>query len=471
MPEVIVIGAGPVGLATAMLLAKDGYRVTVLDKDPDGPPDEPWEAWERWERKGVAQFRQPHFMMPRFRHVLDSEFPEVRRRIEKIGGRRVNLTAILPHSLPDRSSRPGDERFETITARRPVLESAFAHAAERTPGVEIRRGVGAIEPIAGHEAPPGVPHVTGVITTKGDRLAADIVVDAMGRRSKLSEWVERLGGRAPAVEASDAGFAYYTRHFRSRDGQVPEVTGPFGVDMGTVRMLTLPGDNNAWTLAVVPMAGDTPFKALRHNDVWTRVVACVPHAAHWLDGEPITDVIAMAGVLDRLCRIVVDGRPVVTGLVPVGDAWACTNPTAGRGISLGLAHAVALRDTVREKAGDPVGLVARFDEVTEATLTPWFRDQYDRDRQRAADTQAVLDGRPMPPPDPAQAKQTALLAAVAADPEVARGWLDTLTCLALPAEVMQRAGMQERVAAFAGRTPDPMPGPTRPDLLAAVAGS
>jgi len=153
-------------------------------------------------------------------------------------------------------------------------------------------------------------------------------------------------------------------------------------------MLTLPGDNNAWTLAVVPMAGDTPFKALRHNDVWTRVVACVPHAAHWLDGEPITDVIAMAGVLDRLCRIVVDGRPVVTGLVPVGDAWACTNPTAGRGISLGLAHAVALRDTVREKAGDPVGLVARFDEVTEATITPWFRDQYDRDRQRAADTQA-----------------------------------------------------------------------------------
>ena len=145
MPEVIVIGAGPVGLATAMLLATDGYRVTVLDKDSDRPPDEPWEAWERWERKGVAQFRQPHFMMPRFRHVLDSEFPEVLRRIEKIGGRRVNLTAILPSSLPDRSSRPGDERFETITARRPVLESAFAHTAERAPGVEIRRGVGAVE--------------------------------------------------------------------------------------------------------------------------------------------------------------------------------------------------------------------------------------------------------------------------------------------------------------------------------------
>jgi hypothetical protein len=77
----------------------------------------------------------------------------------------------------------------------------------------------------------------------------------------------------------------------------------------------------------------------------------------------------------------------------------------------------------------------------------------------------------MPPPGPARAKQTAFLAAVAGDPEVARGWFDTLACLALPAEVMQRPGMQERVAAFEGRNPHPMPGPTRADLLAAVAGS
>jgi flavin-dependent dehydrogenase len=43
----------------------------------------------------------------------------------------------------------------------------------------------------------------------------------------------------------------------------------------------------------------------------------------------------MAGILDRYRRFVVDGAPVVTGYAAVGDAWACTNPSAGRGISVG----------------------------------------------------------------------------------------------------------------------------------------
>jgi 2-polyprenyl-6-methoxyphenol hydroxylase-like FAD-dependent oxidoreductase len=41
---------------------------------------------------------------------------------------------------------------------------------------------------------------------------------------------------------------------------------------------------------------------------------------------------------------VVDGEPVITGLAALGDAWACTNPSLGRGASIGLLHACALRD-------------------------------------------------------------------------------------------------------------------------------
>jgi 2-polyprenyl-6-methoxyphenol hydroxylase-like FAD-dependent oxidoreductase len=46
---------------------------------------------------------------------------------------------------------------------------------------------------------------------------------------------------------------------------------------------------------------------------------------------------------DRHRRHVVDGEPVITGLAALGDAWACTNPSLGRGASIGL-HACALRD-------------------------------------------------------------------------------------------------------------------------------
>jgi hypothetical protein len=38
---------------------------------------------------------------------------------------------------------------------------------------------------------------------------------------------------------------------------------------------------------------------------------------------------------------------VATGILPVGDAWACTNPSFGRGLSIGLAQVIILRRSTR----------------------------------------------------------------------------------------------------------------------------
>ncbi len=55
--SIVVLGAGPVGLAAAMLLAGDGQEVVVFRKDSARVPASPAEAWD-WDRRGVAQFRQ-----------------------------------------------------------------------------------------------------------------------------------------------------------------------------------------------------------------------------------------------------------------------------------------------------------------------------------------------------------------------------------------------------------------------------
>jgi glycine/D-amino acid oxidase-like deaminating enzyme len=57
--SVVIIGGGICGLGTALLLARDGHTVTVLERDADELPPSPQDAWDRWVRKGVAQFRQP----------------------------------------------------------------------------------------------------------------------------------------------------------------------------------------------------------------------------------------------------------------------------------------------------------------------------------------------------------------------------------------------------------------------------
>lgn len=470
--NILVAGGGPIGLATAMLLAADSHDVTVLEKDPQPTPPTIDDAWGSWQRPGVAQWRQAHFLMPRLRQILDAELPAVRDELAQHGATRFNMLEAMPPTVADRSLRDGDEMFETLTARRPVVERAFAAAADNAPGVEIRRGVAVTAPIGGQATRAGVPHVAGVRLDTGEELEADLVIDAMGRRSKFGAWVEALGGRPPYEEALDAGFAYYTRHYRSRDGQRPAFRGPLAIDMATIRILSIPADNDCWTVAVVALAGDQPLKALRHNELWERVVRSFPHLAHWLDGEPLMDVAPMAGVLDRYRRAVVDGAPIVTGLVPVGDSWACTNPTAGRGLSLGLAHAVLLRDVLRSTPGGPAELLETFDHLTEERLAPWYHHQVDGDRVRAAGLQAVIEGTtPPPPPDPeAAARQGAFFAAAARDAEVARAAFETLACLTLPHEVAARPEIVSRVMAHIGEPAlPPPPGPDRAGLLALLA--
>ena len=38
MARIVIIGAGVVGLGTALLLCGDGHEVTVLERDAEAPP-------------------------------------------------------------------------------------------------------------------------------------------------------------------------------------------------------------------------------------------------------------------------------------------------------------------------------------------------------------------------------------------------------------------------------------------------
>ena len=62
-----MLGAGACGLASGMMLARDGHEVIVLEKDWQAVPESPQQVWDHWSRDGVTQFRQPHWLHPRGR--------------------------------------------------------------------------------------------------------------------------------------------------------------------------------------------------------------------------------------------------------------------------------------------------------------------------------------------------------------------------------------------------------------------
>ena len=334
MADVVVCGGGMIGLSSAMLLARDGHEVTVLERDGGEVPSSVDEAWERWQRPGVPQFRQPHVLLPGYRQVVEAELPDVFARLVDGGGTWVNFIDDLPPSVTDREPRPGDDRFRFVTGRRPMVEYIHASAAQDEPRVSVRRGSKALGLVTA--ANGDVPRVTGVVTEVGE-LSADLVVDAMGRRSPVAQWLDGMGARPPTVSSQDCGFTYYTRYFTGP--QLPSLIAPLQCPIGTFSILTLPGDNSTWSVTLWAPAGDRVLKEFREPEKFARVVQACPLQAHWLDGKPITDVMANAGILDRYRRFVFDGKPVATGFAAVGDAWACTNPSAGLGISVGLLHA------------------------------------------------------------------------------------------------------------------------------------
>jgi hypothetical protein len=170
--------------------------------------------------------------------------------------------------------------------------------------------------------------------------------------------------------------------------------------------------------------------------------------------------------------LTVDGQPVATGVALVGDAWACTNPSLGRGMTFGLLHIQRLPETIRAHLDEPREFAEAWDEVTEAELTPWYRETVDEDRARIREIEALRNGREPEPPSGTHAiLRVALVAAVAHDPDVFRAFLATRSCLTLQRERFANESFAERTLELAHSDRRPLPGPDRRQLLQILDGS
>jgi 2-polyprenyl-6-methoxyphenol hydroxylase-like FAD-dependent oxidoreductase len=464
--KIVVVGAGMIGLCSAMLLANDGHEVVVLERDTDAPPD-PSVAWEKWERRGVNQFRLAHFYLCRFRSVIEAELPQLATNMTAAGALRFNVFAGMPDEMKG-GSRPGDDVYDALTGRRTVVEAVASQTCESTPRVTIRRGAPVGGLLTGTSARDSVPHVTGVKLEDGEEIGADLVIDASGRRSPLPKWLADLGARPVAEVLEDSGFMYYGRHFRSEDGTIPPMIGPAKQDYGSISVLTLPADNGTWSVTLITSAKDTAMRATMDPDKWAAVVRSLPLAAHWLDGTPIDDrVQVIAKIEDRVRDFAPGGQPVTTGVLTVADSWACTNPSLGRGISIGSVHAVALRDLLRQSGADPWQQALDWADTTRETVQPWYDTTLRYDRNRLNEIDALIEGRPYESDDPEWQLIRDMEKTSTMDGDIIRAGIDMTMVRRLPKDVLgDRALLQKLSACLASVEDAPPLGPDRSQLLA-----
>lgn len=476
--DVVVIGAGVAGLGTALHLATAGHRVTLLERDP-APPADIEDAWETWERRGVPQSRLAHVFLGRMRNAIRDEHPELYADLLAAGAHEIRFADWLPPTIEDRTPRPVDADIVMLGIRRVALEHHLRGAIERR-GVDVRSSAPVAGVVAGTPAAEGIPHVAGVTLHDGTTIAADLVVDCSGRRSPLPRWLESLGAPPPPEEHVEDGLMYFGRFYRLEEGQSFPAHGSPIVDLGYLFSLTFEADRGYFALALAVHSEDAHMRALRDPDVYEAALAALPATAIWRTpglARPVADVKTMSGIDDRWRDLVVDGKPLVTGLVAVGDSVVATNPAFGRGSSLAWVTGRALVDVIAAHGDDPVALATAHHAESVRLVRGWYEQTADMDANRLVTMRALLDGASLPEPDlddPSVSFPMGLQLASTVDPEVFRAFACVAHLLQDPMEILADPHIATAaIDAFENRAsfPPDEPGPTREDLLAAMSGA
>lgn len=335
-----VVGAGPIGTALALALALRGEEVVLVDPDGGPAPD------GTWRRKGVMQFFHPHFFRHQVRQVLEQHVPTMWDAIVAAGGVVNPPLGGMPPSMA------------TLSCRRITFESALRSAA-----VHDRL---TLLPGRAEQVRVEGDRVTGLVVD-GKPVDVDRVVIANGRIDTFADDLR------PAGEGGPCGQSYVSRMYRARPGVEPLISwNPLGAQYDGYLAIAFPQDASTLSALVVRPSADATLERLWHTEAYDAAVAAIPLLAPWTDPErfePITDVMR-GGTLTNSYRG--QGTPPA-GVFFVGDAVCTTNPSAGRGVTLGLWQVGALLDAL-ETHDDPKDASVAFDEWCTAQIRPWYLD-------------------------------------------------------------------------------------------------
>lgn len=353
----VVLGGSIAGLAAAAALAPRAQRVTVVERDAlaaaggDGPAGR--------SRRGVPQGVHLHNLLPAGVTAFERLLPGIEGDLGAAGAH------VIRHTGQNRVMAGGgevllddiDSSYVLIGATRPLMERVVRDRVRALGNVTFHDGHRAL----GLEAGPGGRQVAGVRlaasrTGSEETLAAELVVDATGRGSRMPRWLQTLGYEPPREQRLGVDARYTTRLFRRGD------EAPAG--RAVVFVATLPGgrrqatalavEGGRWIVSLMGLVGDQAPGDLDGFRAWARSLWASDVSDIVSVAEPLGDAVTGAFPAnvrrryDRLARL--PGR-----LAVLGDGLCATNPHYGRGMTNAALEAVELGHALDRHGPDRAG--------------------------------------------------------------------------------------------------------------------
>ncbi len=338
----IVLGASMAGLVTARALSAHFRRVTIIERDhlADVPA----------ARAGVPQGDHLHALLPGGANALESLLPGFAEGLLAAGAVPLAAPSDLLWLNPAGWVQPFPARHTLLSASRQLIEWHTRRLVMATPGVSVIAGSNVLDLCVSADGRrvTGVTVVAHVGADAGpngpvETLSADLVVDATGRRSRLPDWLDRLGYERPAETRIDAHLAYATRLYRrpaddrSWKAIFIQQQAPATSRMG----ILFPIEGDRWIVTVQGVGDDRPSTDDAGFADFTASLRSPAIYDAIRDAEPLTAVVGFANTANRRRHFDRSSR-WPERLLAVGDSACAFNPVYGQGMSVAAKTAVAL---------------------------------------------------------------------------------------------------------------------------------